>query len=224
MVPLALFDLDNTLLSGDSDFEWGRFLADLGVVDGARHRAQNEAFYDDYRAGRLDMLAFCRFAFEPLARHPLSELLAWRQQFVQERIEPLIAPGAPALLQKHLEAGHVPVIITATNRFVTEPIAERLGVPHLLATEPEFDGQRYTGELTGVPCFQHGKVTRLQQWLEGHPDLGLADSWFYSDSHNDLPLLEQVAHPVAVDPDETLAEVARQRGWPSVSLRHDSVI
>jgi HAD superfamily hydrolase (TIGR01490 family) len=218
-VSLALFDLDNTLLAGDSDHEWGQFLVDLGIVDRSEYEALNHRFYEQYKAGTLDIREFCRFSFAPLAAHPLDQLHGWREQFMRERIEPMIAPGARRLLMKHREAGDALVIITATNRFVTEPIAHLLGVEHLLATEPHFERGCYTGELEGVPCFQGGKVTRLEQWLNTQPHLTLDGSWFYSDSHNDLPLLERVAYPVAVDPDETLAETAQARGWKQISLR-----
>ncbi|SFM23146.1 HAD-superfamily subfamily IB hydrolase, TIGR01490 [Ectothiorhodospira mobilis] len=216
---LALFDLDNTLLAGDSDYEWGRFLVELGVVDPETYRQKNREFFDQYRAGTLDIHAFCRFSFAPLAAHPLESLQDWRARFIDERIRPLLAPGARNLLQHHRARGDTLVIITATNRFVTEPIARLLEVEHLLATEPEFRDGSYTGELAGIPCFQHGKVQRLEHWLQAHPELDLEDSWFYSDSHNDLPLLERVPHPVAVDPDEDLAATARARDWPRISLR-----
>ncbi|ANB02382.1 HAD family phosphatase [Ectothiorhodospira sp. BSL-9] len=216
---LALFDLDNTLLAGDSDHEWGQFLVDLGIVDRSEYEELNHRFYEQYKAGTLDILEFCRFSFAPLAAHPLDQLQGWREQFIHERIKPMIAPGAEHLLTEHREAGDELVIITATNRFVTEPIARLLGVEHLLATEPHFEDGRYTGELKGVPCFQGGKVTRLEQWLNSQPGRALDGSWFYSDSHNDLPLLERVAYPVAVDPDEILADTARARGWKQISLR-----
>ncbi|MFP4079625.1 MAG: HAD family hydrolase [Ectothiorhodospira sp.] len=217
---LALFDLDNTLLAGDSDLEWGRFLVDLGVVDPQVYQHKNQAFFEQYQNGTLDIHEFCRFSFAPLAAHPLETLQAWRARFIDERILPMLAPRARDLLQHHRIRGDTLLIITATNRFVTEPIARLLEVEHLLATEPELRDGAYTGELAGIPCFQHGKVERLEQWLAAHPDLDLEDSWFYSDSHNDLPLLEQVARPVAVDPDETLESAARARGWPRITLRN----
>jgi HAD superfamily hydrolase (TIGR01490 family) len=217
-VTLAIFDLDNTLLAGDSDYEWGRFLTDLGVVDGRTYQATNHVFYEQYKTGTLDIHEFCRFAFRPLAEHDLKVLRGWRDRFVAERIAPLILPAGEALLERHRKAGDTLMIITATNSFITEPIAERLGVPHLLATEPEFRDGRFTGELHGVPCFQGGKVIRLENWLKEHGE-SLEGSWFYSDSHNDIPLLERVDHPVAVDADDTLADHAEARGWPVISLR-----
>jgi HAD superfamily hydrolase (TIGR01490 family) len=215
---LAIFDLDNTLLAGDSDCEWGRFLADLGVVEAAAYERENRRFYAEYQAGTLDIREFARFAYKPLKDHPLAELNRWRDSFMEERVRPLILPKGRALIEQHRAEGDLPVIITSTNRFITEPIARALGVEHLLASEPEFKAGCYTGELVGVPCFREGKVTRLMQWLaeNGHD---LDGSWFYSDSHNDIPLLERVSHPVAVDADVKLAQHARQRGWPLISLR-----
>ena len=215
---LAIFDLDNTLLGDDSDYLWGRFLIEQGLVDEDAYERENQRFYDAYRAGTLDIQAFLNFMLQPLSAHPPARLLEWRARFLQDKIEPIILPEALALLARHRNAGDTLLIITATNRFITEPIAQRLGVPHLLATDIEFIDGRYTGRPLGTPCFQHGKVERLRAWLAetGHE---LAGSWFYSDSHNDLPLLDLVTHPVAVDPDQTLAQYARERGWPIISLR-----
>ncbi|MBA2410299.1 MAG: HAD family hydrolase [Gammaproteobacteria bacterium] len=218
---LALFDLDNTLLAGDSDYEWGRFLVDRGVVNAAVYERENRHFYAQYNAGTLDIHEFARFAYGPLAVNSLATLDRWRAAYVEERIAPLILPRGRALIEQHRDAGRVPVIITSTNRFIAEPIAQALSVDHLLATEPEFIDGRYTGELAGIPCFREGKVARLRAWL-GQTGLDLNDSWFYSDSHNDLPLLELVDHPVAVDADETLTAHARMRGWPIISLRDGS--
>lgn len=217
---LAIFDLDNTLLGDDSDYLWGRFLIERGLVDETWYQRENQRFYDAYRAGTLDIHAFLNFMLQPLSAHPTARLLEWRDRFLQDKIEPIILPEALALLARHRNAGDTLLIITATNRFITEPIAKRLGVPNLLATEIEFLDGRYTGRALGTPCFQHGKVERLRGWLAetGHD---LAESRFYSDSHNDLPLLELVAHPVAVDPDPTLAQIARERGWPIISLREN---
>lgn len=216
---LALFDLDNTLLGGDSDHAWGEFLSARGHVDAEAYRRANDGFYADYQAGTLDIRAFCEFVFAVLARNTPETLAAWHADFMAERIEPMLLPKAFALLEKHRALGHTLVIITATNRFVTEPIARRLGVEHLIATTPEQapDG-RYTGRLEGTPCFQGGKITRLQEWMAANGET-LDGAWFYSDSRNDLPLLEAVAHPVAVDADATLTQVARERGWPVISLR-----
>ncbi|MBI5460955.1 MAG: HAD family hydrolase [Gammaproteobacteria bacterium] len=215
---LALFDLDNTLLGGDSDYLWGQFLVEQGIVDGDSYERENRRFYDQYKAGTLDIHAFLAFSLRPLAQHPPAQLYVWRDQFIARLIDPIVLPEARDLVERHRAAGDTPVIITATNRFVTAPIAARFGIEHLIATEVEMDGARYTGQSTGIPCFQNGKVHRLQQWLDAQ-QATLNGSWFYSDSHNDLPLLEQVAHPVAVDPDDTLAHHARARGWPVISLR-----
>ncbi|MFO8154512.1 MAG: HAD family hydrolase [Pseudomonadota bacterium] len=215
---LALFDLDNTLLGGDSDHEWGQFLVDRGVVDGETYARTNDEFYADYQAGTLDIHAFLAFALKPLADHSLEQLQAWRAAFLAERIQPLILPAAEALVTEHRERGDTLVIITATHSFVTAPIAEHFGVDALLATEPEFRDGRYTGRVSGTPCFQEGKVTRLNTWLE-EQGMGLRGSAFYSDSRNDIPLLERVEEPVAVDPDPALATHARDRGWPLRTLR-----
>ncbi len=215
---LAIFDLDNTLLGGDSDYLWGQFMVEQGLVDGEAHERENQCFYDDYLAGTLDIHAFLAFVLQPLSNHPLNELFTWRARFIEEKIHPVLLPKATALLEKHRSAGDTLLIITATNRFITEPIAEVLGIPHLLATEPEICDDRYTGKVSGIPCFQQGKVERLMIWLQetGH---NLENSWFYSDSHNDIPLLSQVTHPVAVDPDPRLAQHARENDWPVISLR-----
>ncbi|MDZ7621327.1 MAG: HAD family hydrolase [Candidatus Competibacteraceae bacterium] len=217
---LAIFDLDNTLLGDDSDYLWGQFLIEQGLVDGEDYERENQRFYDAYRAGTLDIQEFLTFMLRPLAEHPLENLLAWRARFIEDKIRPILLPKALELLARHRNAGDTLLIITATNRFITAPIAELLDVPHLLATEVEFADGRYTGRSFGIPCFQHGKVERLSEWLAetGHD---LDRSWFYSDSHNDLPLLGRVRYPVAVDPDAVLAQHAQERGWPILSLRED---
>lgn len=218
MTRLALFDLDNTLLAGDSDHAWGDFLVARGIVDGNHYKATNDRFYEDYLAGRLDIRAYLEFALKVLAEHPKAQLDDWHRQFMAEVVEPMILPKAEALLARHRAAGDHLLIITATNDFVTAPIARRLGVQDLLATTAELSGDRYTGRLAGTPCYRDGKVTRLHAWLQqtGHT---LAGSVFYSDSHNDLPLLAQVEQAVAVDPDDTLRAEAQRRGWDIMSLR-----
>lgn len=215
---LAIFDLDNTLLGGDSDYLWGRFLVEQGLVDGEYYEHENRRFYEEYKSGTLDIYEFLRFSLQPLSQHSMVTLHEWRQKFIQEKIEAIMLPAARALLQQHRDQGHTLLIITATNRFVTQPIAAMLGVEHLLATEPEVKQGRYTGNVSGAPCFREGKVENLQLWLKA-TGMNLTSSWFYSDSLNDLPLLEMVTYPVAVDPDETLARHARLRGWPIISLR-----
>jgi len=215
---LAIFDLDNTLLGGDSDYLWGRFLVEQGIVDAAHYEGENQRFYNEYKSGQLDIHEFLRFSLKPLSEHDLPRLQDWHRQFMAEKIQPIILPKARELLAKHRDNGDYLLIITATNRFVTGPIAEALGVDAMLATEPAMANGRYTGEVEGVPCFQQGKVTRLNDWLT-QTGQHLEGSWFYSDSHNDLPLLERVSHPVAVDADETLSDHARLKGWPEISLR-----
>jgi len=217
-VSLAIFDLDNTLLDGDSDYLWGCFMVDHGLVERDAHEQANRQFHRDYEAGVLDIDAFLRFALAPLTRFSIEQLHEWRQRFVEEVIRPIILPAACEQVAWHRERGHTLLIITATNAFVTRPIAEALGIPNLLATEPECLGQRYTGRWIGTPTFRDGKVQVLHDWL-AHTPHSLADSWFYSDSHNDLPLLERVARPVAVDPDQRLREVAGARGWDIRSFR-----
>ncbi len=216
-MPLAIFDLDNTLLAGDSDYLWGRFLAEIGAVDGDAYERENQRFYDDYRAGHLDIMAFLAFSLRPLAENRPQDLVAWHARFMREKIEPCITAAAEALLASHRAAGDTLMIITATNAFVTAPIAARLGVAELIATEPEMRDGRYTGRVAGVPSFREGKVTRLQQWLDAH-GATLDGAAFYSDSHNDLPMLERVDRPVAVDPDDVLKAHAERRGWPVISL------
>ncbi|XKE44635.1 HAD-IB family hydrolase [Halomonas organivorans] len=215
---LAIFDLDNTLLSIDSDHAWGEFLLEQGAVDPVAYKEANDRFMADYEAGTLDMAEFLAVALKPLAENSPEQLAAWHQQFMASKIEPHILPQGEELIARHRARGDTLLIITATNRFITGPIAERLGVDDLIAVEPERIDGRYTGRVSGVPSYREGKVTRLEQWLEGR-ELSLHDAWFYSDSHNDLALLERVDHPVAVDPDETLRQAAEARGWRIISLR-----
>jgi len=216
-MPLAIFDLDNTLLAGDSDYLWGQFLGEIGVVDRASYERENERFYQEYREGRLDIMAFLAFSLKPLSEHPMTQLDTWHARFMRDKIEPLITAPSERLIAQHREAGDTLMIITATNAFVTAPIARRLEIPHLIATEPEKVDGRYTGRVSGTPSFREGKVSRLADWLSQHQET-LDGAWFYSDSHNDLPLLERVTHPVAVDPDQALAEHAQSCGWPVISL------
>lgn len=218
---LALFDLDNTLLAGDSDYEWGQFLVDRGVLERESYEAQNRAYFEQYAAGTLDIHEYLGFALRPLAEHAPADLARWHDEFMRDRIRPMVTAPSRALVRRHLERGDLCAIITATNSFVTAPIAREFGVAHLIATEPEQRGGEFTGRVSGIPCFKEGKVKRLDAWLGGQGKTLAAfdESWFYSDSHNDLPLLERVTHPVAVDPDEALAAEARRRGWATISLR-----
>jgi len=217
---IAIFDLDNTLLGGDSDHLWGQFLIEKGIVDGDFYQRENDRFYQEYVDGTLDIHEFLSFSLQPLASTPLPQLHEWRSQYLEEKIEPIMLKAAAALLKKHRDDGATLLIITATNRFITEPIAAMLGIDHLLATEPEMKNNIYTGSIIEPPCFQHGKVERLESWLK-QTGMNLANSWFYSDSHNDLPLLELVTQPVAVDPDDTLRQHAEAKGWPVISLREN---
>jgi HAD superfamily hydrolase (TIGR01490 family) len=218
---LALFDLDNTLLACDSDYEWGQFLVDRGVLGREEYESQNAAFYEQYKAGTLDIHEFLGFALRPLAAHTAEQLDVWHADFMATRIRPAIGAKARALVEQHLSDGDLCAVVTATNSFVTAPVAREFGIQHLVATEPERIDGRFTGRVAGTPCFREGKVARVEGWLAGlgHSLAGFGRSSFYSDSHNDLALLERVTHPVAVDPDPKLAAVARARGWAAVSLR-----
>lgn len=215
---LAIFDLDNTLLAGDSDYLWGRFLIEHGIVDRSQYEDANAKFFEEYKRGTLDIEAFLNFALAPLAAHPMERLLQWRKHYIEEKINPILLPKARALIEKHQKAGATLLVITATNHFVTEPIVRLYGIPNILATLPESIDGRFTGRFCGIPCFQDGKVHNLERWLAktGH---SLENSWFYSDSHNDLPLLKRVDNPVAVDPDDLLRDFALEMGWPIISLR-----
>jgi HAD superfamily hydrolase (TIGR01490 family) len=217
-VALAIFDLDETLIAGDSDHAWGEFMIDRGLVT-ADHRAQNDAFYEQYKRGELDAGAYYRFACAALAPHTMALLEDTRRDFVEQLIMPLMLDKAASLIQDHRQAGDKLLVITATLEFVTAPIVERLGIADLIAPIPERINDRYTGELVGVPSFGIGKVTRLIAWL-AETQFNLQGSHFYSDSANDLPLLELVDHPVAVDPDSRLRDIAERRQWPIISLRN----
>jgi HAD superfamily hydrolase (TIGR01490 family) len=218
---LALFDLDNTLLAGDSDFEWAQFLISKGVLDAEVHEAKNLEFFENYKAGTLDIHAFLEFQLAPLARHKRTELDCWHAEFMQTRIQPMIGGPARALVNKHLAADDLCAVVTATNSFVTGPIARSFGIPHLIGTIPAQEDGHFLGTPRGVPSFREGKITRVESWLEAS---GLwwgsfEAIYFYSDSLNDLPLLERVSHPVAVDPDPTLHAHATAQNWPIISLR-----
>jgi HAD superfamily hydrolase (TIGR01490 family) len=215
---LAIFDLDNTLIADDSDYLWGKFLVDQGIVDRLVYDKINAQFYEDYQNGTLDMMAFLRFALEPLAAHPIEQLHNWRQDFINSIIKPLLLDRAKALIEKHRAQGDTLLVITATNSFITAPIVALYGIENLIATTPEMIDGKYTGNVNGVPCFQEGKVTRLNEWLTLNNEK-LEGSYFYSDSHNDLPLLKLVDFPVAVDPDEKLRDFADTQKWEIISLR-----
>lgn len=215
---LAIFDLDNTLIGGDSDYLWGEYLCEHGYIDSEGHRDAHRRYYEDYHAGRLDIDDFLRFQLKPLADNSLENLECWRRDYMAKKIEPILLPKARQLIEDHRRRGHTLLIITATNRFITEPIAAALGIDNLVATEPRFVAGRYTGEVEGIPSYREGKVQRMHDWLAAH-GAASCEQWFYSDSHNDIPLLNEVDHPVAVDPDDTLREFAETMGWPVISLR-----
>lgn len=215
---LAIFDLDNTLIGGDSDHLWGEFLCEQGLVDASSFAVRNDQFYADYKAGNLDIESYLRFALGPLKNQPLEVLEQWHREFMKNKIEPIVLPAAMQLIARHRDQGDHLLIITATNAFITAPIARALGIPDILASEAEMVDGRYTGEPCGTPTYKEGKVTRLHDWLRSRK-IELDGAWFYSDSHNDLPLLEQVDRPVAVDPDDILLAHARKAGWPVISLR-----
>ena len=218
---LTLFDLDHTLLADDSDYLWGRFLVDEGVVDAERHTRENERFNTQYQTGDLDIHAYQRFALAPLLEHSLERMHALRRDYVERIVQPIVARHAEALIAHHRERGDAVAIITATNRFITEPIAELLGIDALIATEPEIVDGAYTGEIAGVPSFQDGKITRAIDWVAAQPQ-PFEHVTFYSDSHNDLPLLRWADTAVAVDPDDRLAAAAHEAGWLVISLRGET--
>ena len=215
---LAIFDLDNTLLGGDSDYLWGQFLGENGYVDAEAHQKENDRYYDDYKKGDLDINAFLEFQFQPLAENDMDTLLAWRERFLNVKIWPAMLPKAIDLIEDHRNMGHKLLIITATNSFITAPIAQLFNVDDLIASEPEMLDGKYTGMLSGTPSYAEGKVIRYEQWLQEN-NITPGTSWFYSDSHNDIPLLNKVTHPIAVDADEVLKTEAKKRGWPVMSLR-----
>jgi HAD superfamily hydrolase (TIGR01490 family) len=221
MVNLALFDLDNTLLSGDSDFEWSQFLMEQGILDRELFEAKNLTFYEQYKAGTLNIQEFLEFQLKPLSRHSRKVLDGWHEEFMRIKVRPMMGAKAQALVEKHRAAGDICMIVTATNSFVTAPIARAFGIEHLIATDPEHKNGEFTGGVAGVPSFREGKVVRMEEWLaeRGWGWGSFEKSWFYSDSLNDLPLLAKVQHPVAVDPDATLRAYAEKQGWPVISLR-----
>ena len=215
---LAIFDLDNTLLAGDSDHLWGQYLVDHHIVDAQWYERENNRFHRQYREGNLDILEFLSFSLKPLADHSLEDLYRWRCDFVKRYIQPIISDASKDLVTRHRLQGNTLLVITATNRFVTEPIVELFGIENLLATDPERTAAGYTGKVVGVPCFQAGKVERLNDWLKETGQV-LDGACFYSDSHNDLPLLKRVENPVVVDPDKKLHEHAIKFGWPIIHLK-----
>jgi|TARA_B100001059_G_scaffold236514_1_gene287439 HAD superfamily hydrolase (TIGR01490 family) len=216
---LAMFDLDNTLIGGDSDYLWGEFLCEKGIIeDTASFQKMNEYFYQQYEVGKLDIYAWAEFSFKVLTEYSIDELNDLRQNFIQQKIEPIFLDKAQSCINQHKENGDTVLVITASNTFITAPIAEMYGINHLLATEPEFKDGRFTGKVSGVPCFQSGKIDNLMPWIEKH-NKNLKGSYFYSDSHNDLPLLELVDNPVAINGDPRLTSTANKNGWPNLDWR-----
>jgi len=217
-MPLALFDLDNTLLAADSDYLWGVFLVEKGLVDKKKYDEANKRFYDEYKAGTLDIFEFLAFSLHPLSQHDREALNSLHKEFMQQHILPVMTDRGKTQIRQHQDRGDTTVIITATNRFITQPIADAFGAEALIATEPEIQHGQYTGRVSGTPCFQQGKIECLNAWLD-QTEHDLNESWFYSDSHNDIPLLEKVTFPVAVDPDDSLEALAREKGWLITSFR-----
>ena len=216
---LAIFDLDNTLIGGDSDYLWGEFLCDEGVIsDRQSFEKKNDYFYQQYELGSLDIYAWAEFSFEILSHYSINELEAFHIKFMAQKIEPIFLKKAQDCINSHKENGDTVLVITASNTFVTAPIVKRYGINHLLATEPEIVSGRYTGKVSGIPCFKSGKIENLMPWLERN-GVSLKDSTFYSDSHNDLPLLELVDNPVAVNADKILAKIAQIKGWDILNWR-----
>ena len=215
---IALFDLDNTLIAGDSDCLWGKFMTEKGLVNAEDYENKHERFYQDYLQGQLNVNEFLGFQLATLVDRNLDELLALREEYTEKKILPILLKQAEVLVDQHREQGHELMIITATNRFLTEPIAKLFGIKHLIACEPEFIDGNYTGKVSGIPSCRDGKVSRFRQWLEQH-EKEACETWFYSDSHNDIPLLEIVDHAIAVDPDETLRNTAKKNKWQIITLR-----
>ena len=215
---LAIFDIDNTLIAGDSDLLWGEFLCERNYVDSNVYKAEHEKYYKDYLSGKLDINNFLKFQLKVLGENDLNLLKKWRKDFFEEKIRPVILPKAYQLIDKHRNQNHDLLIITATNRFIVEPIASEFRIENIIACEPEIYNEQFTGKFTGTPSYAEGKVERFNDWLK---TIGrrLEESWFYSDSHNDIPLMKEVNHPVAVDPDESLKNEAIKIGWPIISLR-----
>jgi HAD superfamily hydrolase (TIGR01490 family) len=215
---LAIFDLDNTLIAGDSDCLWGEFLSEQGYVDSEAYQAGHERFYQEYVDGVMDIHKFLEFQLKVLADNDRLKLEEWRKTYIEEKIKPIMLPKAIELIDEHRQKDHELLIITATNRFITEPITKEFNIDNLIACEPELIDGQYTGKVVGTPSYAEGKVTRLNEWLK---DIGqiFEESWFYSDSHNDIPLLKEVDHAIAVDADDTLITEAEKQSWPVISLR-----
>ncbi len=217
-MPLAIFDLDQTLIGGDSDFLWGEFISEIGAVDANTYQAKNQIFFDQYALGKIDINKYLEFCMEPLSAYSMAILNKWHWQFMREKIQPILLPKAQKVVDTHAQKGDTLLVVTATNRFIAGPIALQYGIEHLLATEPEINNGRYTGKVLGEPCFQSGKIRHLNKWLK-KTGKSIKGASFYSDSHNDLPMLELVDNPVIVNADEKLTQIANHRGWRSLDWR-----
>jgi HAD superfamily hydrolase (TIGR01490 family) len=215
---LAIFDLDNTLLAGDSDYTWGNFLVEKGIVDAAHYQKENERFYLEYQRKTLNIIEYQRFVLTPLITLTQDELNTLHAEFMASHIAPLKQAKAATLIEQHKAQGDTLLVITATNRFIAEPIVTSLGIEHLLATDPELINGHFTGNIVGDPCFQEGKIKRLKKWLQESPQT-YTETTFYSDSINDAPLLEYADIAIAVDPDDALTALAKEQSWPIMSLR-----
>ncbi len=215
---LALFDLDETLLAGDSDYEWGRYLVTINKVDSDVYEKENARFYQEYLQGKLNVLEFLRFALKPLSENSYTELCQWRDDYFKTCIEPIVKPKAIPLIEQHRAAGDHLAIVTATNSFITAPVKNYFNVDTLIATEPVKQNGEFSGEVLGVPCFGPGKVTRVEEWIKD-TDFSFHGSYFYSDSRNDIPLLERVEHPIVVDADDVLTAHAIKNSWKQISLK-----
>jgi len=215
---LAIFDLDNTLIAGDSDCLWGEFLSEQGYIDSDAYQIGHQKFYEEYMQGTMDIHAFLEFQLKVLAENDRTQLEEWRKNYIDTKVKPLMLPKAIDLINEHRQKGHELLIITATNRFITEPIAKEFEIDNLIACEPELIDGQYTGNVVGTPSYAEGKITCLNDWLKD-VEQTFEESWFYSDSHNDIPLLKEVDHAIAVDADDTLRTEAKKRNWPVISLR-----
>jgi HAD superfamily hydrolase (TIGR01490 family) len=213
---LAIFDLDKTLIGGDSDFLWGEFLSEIGAVDTQNYQLKNQHFFNQYALGKLDINEYLEFCLKPLSQHSKKTLDNWHQRFMREKIEPILLPKAQEIVNQHKAKGDTLLVITATNFFVTSPIVKRYGIENLLATNPEMKNGQFTGKVVGEPCFQTGKITHLNRWLQ-QTGISIKGAYFYSDSYNDLSMLELVDNPVVVNADKLLQQTAKQRDWPSLN-------
>ena len=217
---LAIFDLDNTLLNGDSDYNWALFLIKKGFIDKAIYEKKNEQFYQDYQNGNLNVFDYCGFQFEVLRKNKREIVEQLRDQYLTEVVLPMIPKKAYALVDQHRSNGDKLLIITATNSFITKPIGKIFGIDDLIGTNPEEVNGNFTGKVEGIPSFQEGKVIRLMSWLKDK-NLSMESyekTFFYSDSRNDIPLLEEVTNPVAANPDDFLLAKAKEKGWPVINL------